>query len=177
MNIRHELWRARQYLSIDPTASLAIANDVVTEIDLDRAEVHHAVVVLAEALRLAGLHTEILALVEACRERFPRSAELAYRKALAHQTLDQHEEMFAAYDVCLAIGDDSSHLCTAGAGTWLPFHQLGLFAEAHGDARTARQLYTKALAMSGYLPTAERLAFLEIMRMHVREARRQAIAA
>ena len=162
--------RARQLLSTDPAAALEHASAAISTIALDCEELPSAVVVLAETLEQAGMFGEIVELVTACQSRFPHHVELRLRLGLAAQKLGRPQDMIAAFEACLAIGDNASHPHTAGAGTYLPLHQLGLFAESQGDARGARQLYNRAMMFADHEPTADRLAFLETMTGHVRAA-------
>ena len=162
--------RARNLLSSDPVAALEHANAAIGSLPLDSEELPGAIVVLADALARAGLFGEVVDLVGACQERFPKHLELAYRLGIAAQKLGRPASMLAAYEACLAIGDQSSHPHTAGAGTYLPLHQLGLFAESQGDAKGARQLYTRAMSLFPHEPSADRLGFLETMTGHVRAA-------
>ena len=166
----NDFQRARELLSTDPIAAIEHANAAVGTLGLDGPELPAAIVVLAEALGQAGMFGEIVELVVACRTRFPNHVELLYRLGMAAQKLGRPQEMLAAFEACLAIGDNGSHPHTAGAGTYLPLHQLGLFAESQGDARGARQLYNRAMSFIDHEPTADRIAFLETITGHVRAA-------
>ena len=162
--------RARNLLSTDPAAALEHANAAIGTLPLDSEELPGAIVVLAEALARAGLFGEIVDLVEACHPRFPQHVELLFRLGVAAQKLGRPATMLAAFEACLAIADNGSHAHTAGAGTYLPLHQLGMFAESQGDAKGARQLYRRAMSFTDHEPSADRLGFLETMTGHVRAA-------
>ena len=144
----------------DPGAAIEHANDALARLPLESPALQSVVVVLADALARAKMFQEIVALVEACRERWPRFTELRYRQALAFEKLGRGSEMLAALEKCIELGEDPAGLGTAGAGTFIPYHRLGLFAEAAGDQVSARAFFARAVAFGGFAPAAERLAAL-----------------
>lgn len=160
---------AEALVSRGPAEALEQANAALAYLPLDSVDAQGLVLVLASALSRLDMHEEILQLAEACRERWPRFTELRYREALAHQKLGRVHEMLRALEDCLNFGEDPSGPGAVGAGTFLPFYQIGLFSEAQGDRNGARIAYGRALCFAPYGPAAKRLE--ELDRAAVREAR------
>jgi FkbM family methyltransferase len=152
-----------------PAEALEQANAALAYLPLDTVDAQGLVLTLASALARLDMHGELLQLAEACRDRWPHFTELRYREALAHQKLARVHEMLRAFEDCLKLGEDPTGPGTVGAGTFLPWYQLGLFAEAQGDRAGARLSYGRALGFAPYGPAKKRLE--EIDRAAVREAK------
>ncbi len=81
------------------------------------------------------------------------------REALAFKSLGRTKEMLAAFEACVTLGEEP--LGSGGAGSFLPWFELGLFAESCGDRPGARECYGRALAFGPFAPASERLSGLD----------------
>src|SRR5207249_9120701 len=87
--------------------------------------------------------------------------ELTMREALAYKSLGRTKEMLASFEACLKLGEDPSAVGAVGAGSFLPWFELGSFAEACGDRGGARACYGRALGFGPFAPASERLRALD----------------
>ena|GEM_PF-440298 len=152
---------AKALVGSDPALALEHASAALELVPLDAPEARGVVLTLAEALAGAGMFAEVLGLAEACRERWPAFTELRMREALAWKSLGRNEEMLEAFEACLKLGEDPSAVGGAGAGTFLPWFELGIFAESCGDREGARTLYGRALGFGPFAAATERLSALD----------------
>jgi FkbM family methyltransferase len=152
---------AKALIGSDPALALEHANAALELVPLEAPEARGVVLTLAEALAAAGMFAEVLGLAEACRERWPAFTELRMREALAYKSLGLTKEMLAAFEACLTLGEDPAAVGAAGAGSFLPWFELGLFAESCGDRGGARACYGRALGFGPFAPASERLSALD----------------
>ena len=149
---------AKALVGSDPVAALEHASAALELVPLDAPEARSVVLTLAEALAGAGMFADVLGLAEACRERWPRFTQLRMREALAYKSLGRTKEMLAAFEACVTLGEEQGG--SGGAGTFLPWFELGAFAEACGDRAGARECYGRALGFGPFALASERLAAL-----------------
>ncbi len=150
---------AKALVGRDPVAALEHASAALELVPLEAAEARGVVLTLAEALAGAGMFADVLGLAEACRERWPRFTELRMREALAYKSLGRTKEMLAAFEACVTLGEEEGG--SGGAGSFLPWFELGAFAESCGDRAGARACYGRALGFGPLAPASERLAALD----------------
>jgi FkbM family methyltransferase len=152
---------AKALVGSDPALALEHASAALELVPLDAPEARGVVLTLAEALAAAGMFEEVLGLAEACRERWPAFTELRMREALAYKSLGRTKDMLGAFEACLKLGEDPAAVGAAGAGSFLPWLELGLFAESCGDRGGARACYGRALGFGPFAPASERLSALD----------------
>ena len=150
---------AKALVGIDPVAALEHASAALELVPLEAPDARGVVLTLAEALASAGMFADVLGLAEACRERWPRFTELRMREALAYKSLGRTKEMLAAFEACVTLGEEEGG--SGGAGSFLPWFELGSFAESCGDRAGARECYGRALGFGAFAPATERLAALD----------------
>lgn len=142
----------------DPVSAVDLASSALDVLPVDSPEAQGVVLTLATALYAGGGLDELLGLVGACRERYPRWPDLRLFEALAHGSAGRTREMIAALEACLAIGEAPHAPGTIGAGTILPLFHLGGIAERSGDPKAASALYARALPFPMARAALERLA-------------------
>lgn len=152
---------AKALVGCDPMAALEHASAALDLVPLDAPDARGVVLTLAEALAGAGMFADVLGLAEACRERWPRFTELEMRKALAYKSLGRTKEMLESFEACLRLGEDPDAVGGPGAGTFVPWFELGVFAESCGDRGGARACYGRALGFGPFAPASERIAALD----------------
>ncbi len=150
---------AKALVGSDPVAALEHASAALELVPLEAPEARGVVLTLAEALAGAGMFADVLGLAEACRERWPRFTELRMREALAYKSLGRTKEMLAGFEACVTLGEEEGG--SGGAGSFLPWFELGAFAESCGDRAGARACYGRALGFGPFAPASERLAALD----------------
>lgn len=151
---------ARDQLGTDPRAALSLVRAAWGDAQGDDASLAATVTLVLGALERAGMDLEVVELAKTAAGRWPRFVELRYREGRARRRLDHRVEMLAAFEACLAIGEDTSHPSTPGAGTYLPFFELGELAEKSGDLTTARAYYERAVGFERFEPAMSRLRAL-----------------
>ena len=150
---------AKALVGIDPVAALEHASAALELVPLEAPDARGVVLTLAEALASAGMFADVLGLAESCRERWPRFTELRMREALAYKSLGRTNGMLAALEACVTLGEEEGG--SGGAGSFLPWFELGAFSESCGDRAGARECYGRALAFGPFAPASERLAALD----------------
>ncbi len=150
---------AKALVGIDPVAALEHASAALELVPLEAPDARGVVLTLAEALAGAGMFADVLGLAEACRERWPRFTELRMREALAYKSLGRTNEMLAALEACVTLGEEEGG--RGGAGSFLPWFELGAFSESRGDRTGARECYGRALGFGPFAPASDRLAALD----------------
>jgi len=158
VSARHRLAAALMHLD----ASLAVehANLALQGVEIDSLEGQCVAFTLADALAKAGLFGAVVDLADAGKNAWPLFTELRFRQAMAFEMLGRHEDMLRAYEECLQLGEDENGPGTIGAGTFLPLHHLGVFAETHGDKSSAKSFYERALRFYPFHESADRLRAL-----------------
>jgi FkbM family methyltransferase len=154
--------RARTLLANAPAEAVVMASELLDSIPLESPVVRDVVITLAEALTAARHPADVIELERSCRARWPKLASLRYLAGLAHGELGHVREMVAAFEQCIAIGEDEGAVRVVGAGSHLPLFRLGLFAEASGERSTARTFHARALQVaSDFAPSRQALAALD----------------
>lgn len=142
----------------DPVAAVHLASKALDALPVDAPEVQDVVLAMASAFHFGGGTDELLELVAASRDRFPRWPDLRLFEALAHAAKGDDGACLAALEACLAIGEVETAPGTVGAGTSIPLFHLGALAQKSGDRRAARALYARALPLGFARDALERLA-------------------
>jgi tetratricopeptide (TPR) repeat protein len=151
---------ASALIPLDAALAVEHANLALNMVDIESLEGQSVAITLADALATAGMYEALVDLAEAGKTAWPIFTELRFRQALAFEKLGRFGDMLRAFEECLQLGEDEQGPGTIGAGTFLPLHHLGVFAESRGDKASAKSFYERALRFYPFQDSADRLRSL-----------------
>lgn len=151
---------AAALIPLDAALAVEHGNLALNMVEIESLEGQCVALTLADALAKAQMYEAVVDLAEAGRAAWPLFTELRFRQALAFEKLGRYGEMLKAFEECLQLGEDEQGPGTIGAGTFLPLHHLGVFAESRGDKTAAKSFYERALRFYPFQDSADHLRSL-----------------